>query len=284
MSRNFLDDYEPVEERLERFWSDHPDGRVHTELHLRDGKTWVLLASVYRLASDPDPFATGYASENDGEGNVNRTSALENAETSAIGRALANGGYAAKRKRPSREEMRKVGEPTAPEAVIQAWVETLNALPDESKKAQKAEFVRLFGLPHNVLASKAADVDAWLSEIGDRPNGEGGTQVDGPVTVDVAAGATDTTETASPDVEDAGLISPPVSKPAPAATPEPSRKKIAKGEVQALRSFLLSKSFQPDELTEYRSVVVDRDLATMADLYAHEVEIIKLSTSMRAGR
>jgi hypothetical protein len=39
---------------------------------------------------------------------VNSTSALENAETSAIGRALANAGYAAKGKRASREEMTKV--------------------------------------------------------------------------------------------------------------------------------------------------------------------------------
>jgi hypothetical protein len=38
---------------------------------------------------------------------VNKTSALENGETSAIGRALANAGYAPKGKRPSREEMSK---------------------------------------------------------------------------------------------------------------------------------------------------------------------------------
>jgi hypothetical protein len=39
---------------------------------------------------------------------VNATSALENCETSAIGRALANAGYATKGKRASREEMSKV--------------------------------------------------------------------------------------------------------------------------------------------------------------------------------
>jgi hypothetical protein len=49
--------------------------------------------------------ATGLASESISDRGVNSTSALENCETSAIGRALANAGYAAKGKRASREEM-----------------------------------------------------------------------------------------------------------------------------------------------------------------------------------
>jgi hypothetical protein len=54
--------------------------------------------------------ATGYAEEVRGAGNVNRTSHVENCETSAVGRALANAGYAGSdvNKRPSREEMGKV--------------------------------------------------------------------------------------------------------------------------------------------------------------------------------
>jgi hypothetical protein len=55
-------------------------------------------------------IATGYAEEVRGSGNVNRTSHVENCETSAVGRALANAGYAGSdvNKRPSREEMSKV--------------------------------------------------------------------------------------------------------------------------------------------------------------------------------
>jgi hypothetical protein len=55
-------------------------------------------------------IATGYAEEVRGAGNVNRTSHVENCETSAIGRALANCGMAGSdmTKRPSREEMSKV--------------------------------------------------------------------------------------------------------------------------------------------------------------------------------
>lgn len=102
-----LADYEPVEDRLVKYWAKHPDGRIHTELVPAADKQWVIKASVWRHREDPDPAATGYAEEVIGSTPVNRTSALENCETSAIGRALANMGFAAKGKRPSREEMDK---------------------------------------------------------------------------------------------------------------------------------------------------------------------------------
>jgi hypothetical protein len=67
-------------------------------------------------------IATGYAEEVRGAGNVNRTSHVENCETSAVGRALANAGMAGSdvSKRPSREEMAKV-QNTAPKMrIVQA--------------------------------------------------------------------------------------------------------------------------------------------------------------------
>lgn len=105
-----LDDYEPVADRIERFWKDHPNGRITTSLHHRDEKSFIVTAMIWRDAkSDHEysgPDATGWAEEIIGSTNVNRTSALENCETSAIGRALANLGYAVKN-RASREEMVK---------------------------------------------------------------------------------------------------------------------------------------------------------------------------------
>ena len=53
------------------------------------------------------PAATGWASEREGDGEINRVACLENTETSAVGRALANLGFTASRRRPSREEMEK---------------------------------------------------------------------------------------------------------------------------------------------------------------------------------
>lgn len=112
-----LDDYEPVEDRLARFWADHPKGRVRTELLASAASNeWVVFAEIYRDSADAVPFATGLAHEVIGQGMVNRTSALENCETSALGRALANGGYAPKGKRPSREEMAKAAQsPSEPQ-------------------------------------------------------------------------------------------------------------------------------------------------------------------------
>jgi hypothetical protein len=65
---------------------------------------------VYRTEVDAHPWTTGFAEETVSTRGVNSTSALENCETSAIGRALANANYAAKGKRPSREEMAKVNQ------------------------------------------------------------------------------------------------------------------------------------------------------------------------------
>jgi hypothetical protein len=106
-----LDDYEPVEERLARFWKDHLEGRVITELVAHGDGQWIVKAFVYRQDGDWPPMATGYAHEVQTAKGVNSTSALENCETSAIGRALANAGYAPKGQRASREEMAKAARP-----------------------------------------------------------------------------------------------------------------------------------------------------------------------------
>lgn len=103
-----LDDYETVEERLVKFWKDHPEGRVWTKALELSASRFVIYAEVYFDAADPHPKATGHAEETVQGRGVNATSALENGETSAIGRALANCGYATNGKRPSREEMSKV--------------------------------------------------------------------------------------------------------------------------------------------------------------------------------
>lgn len=117
-----LDDYEPVDVRIEKFWAEHPDGRILTALEQTGEAHYIVVASVYRTAEDVRAAATGWAQENVTAKGVNSTSALENCETSAIGRALANLGYAAKGKRASREEMEKAqrGEPDARISVFSA--------------------------------------------------------------------------------------------------------------------------------------------------------------------
>ena len=103
-----LADYETVEVRLEKFIKDYPDFRIATELEVVEKDRYIVKAYLFKTASDSVAWSTGYAEEKVTDRGVNATSALEVCETSAIGRSLANAGYAAKGKRPSREEMTKV--------------------------------------------------------------------------------------------------------------------------------------------------------------------------------
>jgi len=138
-----LADYETVESRLEKFWKEFPDGRVSTELEVCEAHRYVVKAYLYRTYLDQVAYSTGFAEEKDSDRGVNATSALENCETSAIGRALANAGFATKGKRPSREEMLKVSSKPVilkekyPEPVKDAWTiadpkDELNVIPIEA--------------------------------------------------------------------------------------------------------------------------------------------------------
>jgi hypothetical protein len=116
-----LADYEPVEVRLEKFIKDYPDFRISTELEVIETNRYVVKAYLFKNSTDTVAWATGLAEETVTSRGVNQTSALENCETSAIGRALANAGYAPKGKRPSREEMTKVVKAPAPKVEKDYW-------------------------------------------------------------------------------------------------------------------------------------------------------------------
>jgi hypothetical protein len=112
-----LDDYEPVAVRHSRWLEQHPNGRTLTHMVSQPGADVCVIRAELWL--EDVCIATGYAEEVRGAGNVNRTSHVENCETSAVGRALANAGMAGTdvNKRPSREEMAKV-QNTAPKMRI----------------------------------------------------------------------------------------------------------------------------------------------------------------------
>ena len=129
-----LSEYQTCAERLELFWKEHPDGRVDTKLIEASASRFIVQAYIYRTEVDQQPWASGLAEETVAGRGVNATSALENAETSALARALANAGYSPKgdpSKRASREEMSKV----AKGAEVKANIEEVKAkMADTSKQ------------------------------------------------------------------------------------------------------------------------------------------------------
>jgi hypothetical protein len=135
-----LADYEPVEKRLgykpdaKSFWEDYPGGRVETDLVICEKDRYVFKAYLFKDIKDDIAFATGHAEETVSSRGVNQTSALENCETSAIGRALANAGYAPKGKRPSREEMTKVIKTPAPTVEKDYWTTPFGEQEESIKK------------------------------------------------------------------------------------------------------------------------------------------------------
>ena len=146
-----IEDYEPVASRLARFWAAHPDGRIITSLVTFEGDRVIAQCDVYFDRDDLRPVATDFAEELRGSNNVNKTSHIENALTSATGRALADCNFASSddwNKRPSREEMQKVqrmtGQNSRPTAVPD--------LPDEEQRLSGA------GMP---LASEGQRKMIW---------------------------------------------------------------------------------------------------------------------------
>jgi len=109
-----LENYEPVAVRLDR---------LLTNLRAQQLEPRVITVMVSAPGADVCVFraelwlgdtlvSTGWAEEIRGQGNVNRTSHVENCETSAVGRCCEN--YAPNpdwRKRPSQEEISKAFKP-----------------------------------------------------------------------------------------------------------------------------------------------------------------------------
>jgi len=131
-----LSQYETIEERLEKWWKDNEDGSIQTELVNRPNANpdeFVFVARLYRTTADAVPVATGWASEIRTGSSFNKF-ACELAESSAIGRALANYIYSKKGARPSRTEMERVANYSPPGTRARAVENVLRASFAEEKK------------------------------------------------------------------------------------------------------------------------------------------------------
>ena len=141
-----LEAYAPVQERIDEFYRDFPNGCIKTRLVREDGPEVVFEARAYRTPDEVrlGVYTSGWAREIEGKNPVNRTSHLENCESSAIGRALANLGYSKDAKRPSRSEMIKVAR------MKDEHEEMLNYIRTVGSKVGDEATIELSGSTHNL--------------------------------------------------------------------------------------------------------------------------------------
>jgi hypothetical protein len=101
-----LKDYVEVKDRLQEWWAKYPDGRVHTEVTELTEDRVTVRAEAYRKLEDLFPAGVGHSyMQIPGTTPYTKGSEIENAETSAVGRALVMAGLSAKASIASRDEV-----------------------------------------------------------------------------------------------------------------------------------------------------------------------------------
>ena len=116
--------YKTVALRVSEFRQINPEWGILTELVESDNERVVMKASIvnYSAGVTDKIIGTGYAEEKRGTTQINKTSALENCETSAIGRALAACGFGGTEYASANEVQNAIQQQVSPEPVDHAKV------------------------------------------------------------------------------------------------------------------------------------------------------------------
>ena len=153
-------EYQTVALRVQKFREQHPDWSIITALISRDAETVVMLASV--MNEQNRIIATGHAEEFRNASQINSTSALENCETSAIGRALAAAGFGGTEFASANEVQNAIHQQSNPEKFIKQIEESTNV--EELKSSFKSAFAALQRSPAALALVNAAK-DKRMSEL-----------------------------------------------------------------------------------------------------------------------
>ena len=127
-------EYRTVAHRVNLFRKEHPDWGIVTEVISIDNDRVVMAAVI--VSEDGRTISTGYAEEVRASSKINKTSALENAETSAVGRALAFYGLAGTEIASADEVANAIGAEATKSAFtsVQARSRIRNQLMEAAKK------------------------------------------------------------------------------------------------------------------------------------------------------
>lgn len=122
--------YAEVAQRVQAFRNLIPGGYITTEiLNMKDGVVYMKAEAGYYENGNRVMLATGLAFERQDASNINKTSFIENCETSAIGRALGFIGLGSEKSIASAEEMTNA---IATQEAIEA-----GTIPDPAKRTER---------------------------------------------------------------------------------------------------------------------------------------------------
>ena len=156
-------EYAEVNQRVKAFRTLYPEGFITTEILCREGGLCIIKATVGYYADGKSVIlATGTAYEKEGSSQINRTSYIENCETSAVGRALGMAGFGIDTSIASADEMTN--------ALLQQDSNTVQkpvqAAPHVQKPVQAEQ-----AAPYDILQESAEDSELrlkWLERYGEK--------------------------------------------------------------------------------------------------------------------
>ena len=156
-------EYAEVNQRVKAFRTLYPEGFITTEILCREGGLCIIKATVGHYADGKSVIlATGTAYEKEGSSQINRTSYIENCETSAVGRALGMAGFGIDTSIASADEMNN--------ALLQQNTSDVQnpvqAAPHVQKPVQAEP-----AAPYDILQETAADSELrlkWLEKYGEK--------------------------------------------------------------------------------------------------------------------
>ena len=141
--------YVTVNERVQDFHKLYPNGRIESEL-IEFSDRYIMKTIAIPDVKKPERFFTGYAYEMVGSSQINKTSALENCETSSVGRALGFLNIGIDGSMATAEEIAN--------AIHQQEIKYIT-------QEQIAEFDRL--VHHECFKGKVNDTKQWWSKLFD---------------------------------------------------------------------------------------------------------------------
>lgn len=165
-------DYAEVNQRIKAFRMVYPEGTINTEIISLENGVCTMKATAM---NEGKILGTGFAQEKEGSTFINKTSYIENCETSAVGRALGMCGFGIDTSVCSAEELQNaLNNRNKPEAkskpkIEYATEEQIAKLTKEyqGKREKLDKFLNENGvtaimrLPKDIAQKKIDEIEAW---------------------------------------------------------------------------------------------------------------------------